>query len=135
MSRINISSGSQMEAQMAYSRAVVVDDWIMLSGTTGYNYQTGEISDDLVEQAEQVLANINKVLTEAGSSMSDVVRVVYILPDRKEFPKIWPVLRKWFGDVLPASMMFEATLYTDEMKVEMEVTAKKGCGKKRSAAL
>ncbi|KAF5123505.1 RutC family protein [Metarhizium brunneum] len=128
MSRTNISSGSAFEAEIGYSRAVVVDDWVMVSGTTGYNYQTGEISDNVAEQAEQTLCNVDKALMEAGSCMADVVRVQYILPDRDDFPKTWPVLRKWFGDVKPAAMMIQSALMKEEMKIEIEVTAKKGCG-------
>jgi len=130
MSRVNISSGSAFEAQIGYSRAVVVDDWVLVSGTTGYNYQTGEISSKVEEQAEQVLLNVSKALEEAGSSMADVVRVQYVLPDRDDFPKTWPVLQKWFGDVRPAAMMVQSALMKEEMKIEIEVTAKKGCGKK-----
>jgi enamine deaminase RidA (YjgF/YER057c/UK114 family) len=77
-----------------------------------------------------VLFNISKALEEVGSSMADVVRVQYILPDRDDFPKTWPVLQKWFGDVRPAAMMIQSALMKEEMKIEIEVTAKKGCGKK-----
>ncbi|VUC37707.1 unnamed protein product [Clonostachys rosea] len=129
MSRINISSGSAFEAEIGYSRAVVVDGWVLVSGTTGYDYQTGKISPNVEEQAEQTLANIAKALEEAGSSMSEVVRVQYVLPDRDDFPKTWPVLKKWFGDVCPAAMMIESKLMKEEMKIEIEVTAKKGCAK------
>lgn len=60
--------------------------------------------------------------------MKDVVRVRYILPDRDDFPKTWPVLQKWFGDVRPAATMLQASLMKDEMKIEIEVTARKDCG-------
>jgi enamine deaminase RidA (YjgF/YER057c/UK114 family) len=72
------------------------------------------------------MANIDKALREAGSSMSEAVRVRYILPNRSDFPSVWPVLRKWFGDVRPAATMVQAELMLDEMKIEIEVTAKKG---------
>lgn len=60
--------------------------------------------------------------------MTDVVRVRFILPDRNDFPRTWPVLKKWFGDVRPAATMVQATLMNEEMKIEIEATAKKGCG-------
>lgn len=63
--------------------------------------------------------------------MADVVRVRYILPDRSEFPKTWPALKKWFGEVRPAATMVESGLMKEEMKIEIEVTAKKGCGTKK----
>lgn len=84
----------------------------------------------MAEQADQTLTNINKALVEAGSCMGDVVRVHYILPNRNDFPATWPVLKKWFGEVRPAATMFQAGLMKDEMKIEIEVTAKKGCSKK-----
>lgn len=95
-----------------------------------YDYKTGNISPNVEEQAEQTLRNIAAALKEAQSSMADVVRVQYILPDRKEFPKTWPVLQRWFGDVRPAAMMIQAELMKEEMKIEIEVTARRGCGQK-----
>jgi len=93
-----------------------------------YDYSTGEISPDVVEQTEQVMLNIDAALREAGSGMKDVVRVRYVFPDRNDFPKCWPVLRKWFGDVRPAAIMIQAGLLEEIMKVEIEVTAKKSIG-------
>ncbi|UKZ74270.1 hypothetical protein TrVFT333_001932 [Trichoderma virens FT-333] len=126
MPRELISSGSKFEGEIGYSRAVVVDDFVFVSGTTGYDYATGEISEDVVQQTEQTMINIDKALRDAGSSVSEVVRVRYILPDRSDFPLVWPVLRKWFGNVRPAATMVQSTLMVDEMKIEIEVTAKKG---------
>ena len=64
-----ISSGSTFERDIGYSRAVVDGDWVFVSGTTGFDYETMAISDDVVEQAEQCLINIEKALVEAGSRM------------------------------------------------------------------
>ncbi|KZL65355.1 endoribonuclease l-psp [Colletotrichum incanum] len=125
MTRQNISSGSAFEAQIGYSRAVVSDDFIFVSGTTGYNYQTGVISPNIVEQTEQTMQNIAAALAEAGAEIKDVVRVRYILPDRRDFQKTWPVLQKYFGEVRPAATMVQAGLMEEAMKIEVEVTAKK----------
>ncbi|KAH7189305.1 Endoribonuclease L-PSP/chorismate mutase-like protein [Fusarium flagelliforme] len=129
-SRQNISSGSAFEEQIGYSRAVVTGDWVFVSGTTGYDYETGQISSDVAEQADQTMKNIAAALESAGASVSDVVRVKYILPDRDDFPKTWSVLKKWFGEVRPAATMVQSGLMKDEMKIEIEVTARIGCGKK-----
>ncbi|MEJ2117388.1 MAG: Rid family hydrolase, partial [Alphaproteobacteria bacterium] len=75
MTRQNISSGSPFEDQIGYSRAVVDGDWIFVSGTTGYDYATMTISDDVVEQCAQTFRNIEAALKEAGASLADVVRV------------------------------------------------------------
>jgi enamine deaminase RidA (YjgF/YER057c/UK114 family) len=125
MSRKLISSGSTFEAQIAYSRAVVAGDWVFVSGTTGFDYSTMTIADDLLMQAEQCLRNIEAALRQAGASLKDVVRVTYVLPNGSEFEQCWPVLRKYFGDVRPAAMMISAGLADPRMKIEIEVTALK----------
>jgi len=121
--RSRISSGSAFEAQIGYSRAVVAGDWVFISGTTGFDYSTMTISSDIVEQAEQCLKNIQSALQQAGSSMADVVRVTYVLPDASKFEHCWPVLRKYFGEVRPAAMMISAGLADPRMLIEIEVTA------------
>jgi enamine deaminase RidA (YjgF/YER057c/UK114 family) len=125
MTRKLISSGSTFEAQIGYSRAVVAGDWVFVSGTTGFDYSTMTIADDVVAQAEQCLKNIESALREAGSSLADVVRVHYILPDATQFERCWPVLRKSFGEVRPAATMLSAGLADPRMKIEIEVTALK----------
>lgn len=125
-----ISSGSTFEAEIGYSRAVVQGDWVFVSGTTGFDYSTMSISSDLQEQTEQCLKNISSALEQAGSSLKDVVRVTYVLPNGEEFPQCWPVLRQHFGDIRPAAMMISAGLSDPRMRIEIEVTALKqssGC--------
>ena len=125
MNRRLISSGSTFEAQIGYSRAVVAGDWVFVSGTTGFDYATMSISDNLLEQTEQCLKNIEAALREAGAGLQDVVRVTYVLPDGSEFEQCWPVLRKYFGESRPAAMMISAGLADPRMKIEIEVTALK----------
>ena len=125
MNRTLISSGSTFEAQIGYSRAVVAGDWVFVSGTTGFDYDTMSIDDDLVLQTEQCMRNIESALQQANSSLTDVVRVTYVLPDAAEFSRCWPVLRKYFGEVRPAAMMISAGLADPRMKIEIEVTALK----------
>lgn len=125
MTRRLISSGSTFEEQIGYSRAVVAGDWVFVSGTTGFDYSTMSIADDLLQQTEQCLKNIQAALQEAGSGLDDVVRVTYVLPDASEFEQCWPVLRKYFGEVRPAAMMISAGLADPRMKIEIEVTALK----------
>lgn len=125
MPRTLISSGSPFEQHMAYSRAVVAGDWVFVSGTTGFDYQTMAISDNVVDQARQCLLNIDAALQRAGASLRDVVRVTYVLPTASDFEPCWPVLREFFGDVRPAATMISAGLVDPRMKIEIEVTALK----------
>jgi len=125
MTRRLISSGSTFEQEIGYSRAVVAGDWVFVSGTTGFDYTNMTIAQGLVEQTEQCLKNIASALQQAGSSLADVVRVTYVLPNASEFPECWPVLRKYFGGVRPAAMMISAGLADPRMRIEIEVTAVK----------
>jgi len=125
MKRTLISSGSTFEEQIGYSRAVVQGDWIFVSGTTGYDYSTMTLAEGIQAQAEQCLKNIESALKQAGSSLRDVVRVTYVVPNAAEFQQCWPVLRQYFGDVRPAAMMISANLLDPRMRIEIEVTALK----------
>jgi enamine deaminase RidA (YjgF/YER057c/UK114 family) len=129
-----ISSGSTFEAQIGYSRAVVDGDWVHVSGTTGYDYTTMTISGDVVEQAEQSMRNIQAVLTEAGSSLAEVVRVRYLLPSREDFELCWPTLRRYFGQVRPAATMLVCGLADPTMKIEIEVYARRSAAEPTTQA-
>jgi enamine deaminase RidA (YjgF/YER057c/UK114 family) len=123
MARRLISSGSTFEQEIGYSRAVVEGDWIFVSGTTGFDYSKMTIAPDVVEQARQCFENIKSALESANSSLADVVRVMYILPDGSDFRRCWPVLREYFGDVRPAATMIVAGLLEPAMRIEIQVTA------------
>ena len=128
MTRKLISSGSTFEKEIGYSRAVVVDNWVLVSGTTGFDYSKMSISDDLLEQAEQCFQNIEAALHQAGSSMKEVVRVTYVFPQAEDFEKCWPIMRKYLGDVRPSAMMLTAGLSDPRMKIEIQVTAYRSAG-------
>ncbi len=123
MNHILISSGSTFESNIAYSRALVSGSWVFVSGTTGFDYSTMTIPDNILQQTEQCFKNIETALLAAGSCLQDVVRVTYILPVSSDFEECWPVLRKYFGAVRPAATMISAGLVDPRMKIEIEVTA------------
>ncbi|MBS0198323.1 MAG: RidA family protein [Planctomycetes bacterium] len=132
MERQLISSGSTFEATIGYSRALVVGDWVFVSGTTGFDYAKMTIEADIAAQTRRCLLNIQSALEKAGATLADTVRVQYILPEAAEFEKCWPVLREFFGEVRPAATMIAAGLADPRMKIEIEVTALRGSGSKRA---
>jgi enamine deaminase RidA (YjgF/YER057c/UK114 family) len=125
MTRRLISSDSQFEKDIGYSRAVVDGEWVFVSGTTGFDYAANSISDNLLDQTEQCMKNIQAALQQAGADLGDIVRVTYILPKAERFPDCWPVLRKYFGLIRPAATMISAGLADPRMQIEIEVTARK----------
>ncbi len=128
MSRERISQGSEFEQTIGYSRAIVDGRWVFVAGTTGFDYSTMTISDNIVDQVDQTLANIDDALVRAGSGADDAVRVRYLLPDRDDFEACWPSLRRYFGNSRPAATMIVVGLQDPRMKIEIEVTALKPAG-------
>jgi enamine deaminase RidA (YjgF/YER057c/UK114 family) len=125
MARKLVSSGSSFEVEVGYSRAVVDGDWVFVSGTTGFDYTTMTMPDDVVAQCRQAMRNIESALTQAGADFADIVRVRYILPQREDFEPCWPVLKEYLGNVRPAATMIQAGLFDPRMKIEIEVTARR----------
>ena len=124
MTRKLISSGSEFEELAGYSRAVVDGAWVFVSGTTGFDYAAGTISDDVVEQTEQTFRNIEIALTEAGASLADIVRIRIFVVDRADFEKIVPIIGRHCRAARPANTTVIAPLVDPRMKVEIEVTAR-----------
>ncbi len=123
MSRRLISSGSSFEALAGYSRAVVQGPFVFVSGTTGFDYKAGTISDDPAAQVAQCFVNIEAALAEAGATLSDTVRIVVYLARRDLFDIVAPALGKKLGDIRPANTTVIAELADPRMLVEIEVTA------------
>lgn len=79
MKRRNISSGPKFEEEGAYSRVVIVGPWTYLSGCSDFDYGTGTIGSDVVEQTERTFHNIAAALSAADAKFSDVIRLSIIL--------------------------------------------------------
>src|SRR5690606_14541442 len=94
-----ISTGSPFEVTFGYSRAVRHDDTVYVSGTTGYDYATMTMPDDVGQQAANALATIDKALHDAGSSIQDTVRVVYYVGDRADVDAVVKAVGPVFKDI------------------------------------
>ncbi len=125
MERRLISSGSDYERAFGYSRAVVAGDGVFVSGTTGFDYATMTISPDVAAQTRQCFRTIAAALAEAGSSLGDVVRVVYYLPDRADWDAAAAVIGEIFAEIRPAATVVFCGLLDPRMKIEIEVTARR----------
>lgn len=125
MSKRLISSGSAFETLAGYSRAVVDGDWIHVSGTTGFDYSSMTIAEDLATQTRQVFANIAAALAQAGATLDDVVRVNYYLTERAFFKEVAPLFGEYFAKARPAATAVVCDLVDERMKIEIEVTARK----------
>ncbi len=125
MPRQLISSGSRFEAEGCYSRAVVDGDFVFVSGTTGFDYETMTISADVAEQTRQTFRNIEAALRKAGASLKDAVRATYYVVDADDWPTIYPVFKEFLGESRPAATPIICGLVDPRMKIEIEITARK----------
>jgi enamine deaminase RidA (YjgF/YER057c/UK114 family) len=126
MTRRLISTGSPFEKTGGYSRAVVDGDFAFVSGTTGYDYTTMVMPADVTAQTQNCFKTIGAALTEAGFELADIVRATYYIIDRDDADAVFAVTGAHFGEIRPASsILVVAGLLKPEMKVEIEVTAKR----------
>jgi len=126
MSRRLISTGSPFEKTAGYSRAVIDEDFAFVSGTTGYDYATMSIPSDVTSQSRNCFKMIESALKEGGFTMADIVRATYYITDTKEADALFAVCGEILGDIRPAAtLLVVAGLYKPEMKVEIEVTARR----------
>jgi enamine deaminase RidA (YjgF/YER057c/UK114 family) len=126
MSRRLISTGSPFEKTAGYSRAVVDGDFCFVAGTTGYDYATMTMPGDVTSQSRNCFKTIAAALQEAGFAMADIVRATYYITDVKDADAHFMVCGEFLGDIRPAAtLLVVASLLKPEMKIEIEVTAKR----------
>ena len=126
MSRRLISTGSPFEKSAGYSRAVVDGDFAFVAGTTGYDYTTMTMPSDVTSQSRNCFKTVEAALTEAGFAMADIVRATYYVTDARDADEHFAVCGEVLGEIRPAATLLVVVgLYKPEMKVEIEVTAKR----------
>lgn len=125
MPRKQLSTGSPMEKTAGYSRAIIDGDWCFVSGTTGYDYTTMQMPVDVKSQARNCFKTITQTLEQEDFSLADIVRVHYYVTSRQNANILFPIFGEYLGDIRPAATLIICDLLTEEMKVEIEVTAKK----------
>ena len=125
MTRTLISTGSPFEKIAGYSRAVADGDWCWVAGTTGYDYTAMAMPESVEAQTVNAMETIAKALKDAGFDLADVVRATYYITDAAMMDVVFPIVGRYFADVRPAASMIVCGLVKPEMKVEIEVTAKR----------
>jgi enamine deaminase RidA (YjgF/YER057c/UK114 family) len=126
MSRRLVSTGSPFEKTAGYSRAVVDGDFAFVAGTTGYDYATMTMPADVTSQSRNCFKTIEAALKEADFTMADIVRATYYIIDAGDADAHFAVCGEVLGEIRPAAtLLVVAGLYKPEMKVEIEVTAKR----------
>ena len=126
MPRRLISTGSPLEKTVGYSRAVIDGDFAFVAGTTGYDYATMTMPADVTSQSRNCFKTIEAALKEGGFAMADIVRATYYVTRPEDVDAHFAVCGEILGDIRPAATLLVVTaLAKPEMKVEIEVTAKR----------
>ena len=126
MTRRLISTGSPFEKTAGYSRAVIDGDFAFVAGTTGYDYGTMTMPADVTSQTRNCFKTIEAALKDGGFAMADIVRATYYVTDAGNAEAVLAVCGEVLGDIRPAATILTvAGLYKPEMKVEIEVTARR----------
>jgi enamine deaminase RidA (YjgF/YER057c/UK114 family) len=125
MSRRLISSGSPFEQAFGYSRAVVDGGYVFISGTTGYDYATMTMPEDVADQARNIVTTFATALKEAGASLADIVQLRTFVTSPAYCEPVLAVQGEIFGKIRPAASIYVVSgLLRPEMKVEIEATAR-----------
>ena len=126
MSRRLISTGSPFEKTAGYSRAVVDGDFVFISGTTGYDYKTMTMPAEVGAQTRNCFNTISGVLKDAGFALADIVRATYYITNASDTDEVFAVCGEYLGAIRPAAtILVVAGLIKPEMKIEIEITAKR----------
>jgi enamine deaminase RidA (YjgF/YER057c/UK114 family) len=126
MSRRLVSTGSPFEKTAGYSRAVIDGDFAFVAGTTGYDYATMTMPEDVTSQTRNCFKTIAAALKDGGFAMADIVRATYYIINAADADRVLAVCGENFADIRPASTLLVVVgLYKPEMKVEIEVTARR----------
>ena len=120
-----ISSGSTFEKTYGYSRAIISGEEVHISGTTGYDYATMTMPDDVARQTQNIYGTLQKVMREAGGVLADIVRLRTFVTDAAYCEPVLEVQGQVFGEVRPAAtIVVVSALLKPEMKVEIEADAR-----------
>ncbi|QUS37120.1 RidA family protein [Falsirhodobacter algicola] len=124
-----IKTGSKFEDHASYSRIVAVGDWIFVSNTAGRNPETKEIPEDVIEQTEQVFANIERALAAVESCLGDVVVSRVFIQDPADTEAVMTCIGGKFRGIDPTTTVTCPPLGSSVYKVELEVTAYRDASK------
>jgi enamine deaminase RidA (YjgF/YER057c/UK114 family) len=123
--RQRVSSGTEWELAVGFSRAVRVDRFVMVSGTTATDEKGRPVGiGDVAAQTEYTIQKIERALQATGATLADVVRTRIYVINADDWEAVGRVHGKYFGEIRPANTLVEISkIVGDEYLVEIEVDA------------
>ncbi len=119
-----IHSSGAPAAVGPYSQALLVGRQLFSSGQIGLDPDSGElVGEEFADQARQVFKNLAAVLTQAGMSFADVVRVSVFLTDIDDFAELNEIYAEYFAPPYPARVTLEASALPKDAQLEIALEA------------
>ena len=119
----SISTDKAPAAVGPYSQAIVSGAFVFASGQIPVNPETGDVPDDIVDQARQALTNLKNVLEAAGSGMDKAVRVTVYITDISAFADVNKVYAEFFEEPYPSRSCVEVSKLPKGVKIEIDAIA------------
>lgn len=109
-----------------YSQAIQIDRQLYISGQIPLNPTTGQLEMDTIEMATtRVLQNIEALLTEAGFTKDDVMKVSIFMKDLNEFQAMNAVYSGFFTGIAPARETVQVSKLPLDVSIEISCIAYK----------
>ena len=122
--RINVSSGTQWEDKIGYSRAVRIGKLVEVSGTAAIDRERIVAPGDPYQQTRFIIQKIEKALEDAGASLNDVIRTRIYVTNIKDWDAVGKAHGEFFKNIKPVTSMVEVkSLIDPNFVVEIEATA------------
>lgn len=109
------------EALGPYSQAIQAGDFVYVSGQIGINPETGELAEGIKKQTEQVMKNLQAILTEANADFSQAVKFTIYLSSMDDFATVNDIYGSYLTEPYPARATFEVSKLPKDALVEIEV--------------
>ncbi|MCK0535278.1 MULTISPECIES: RidA family protein [unclassified Anaerobiospirillum] len=120
MSKEVITSANAPKAIGPYSSAISLGNMLFVSGQIPVNPQSGDMPEDIKDQANQSLSNLKALVEEAGFTLADVVKTTVFLADIGDFTAVNEVYSTYFAQPYPTRSCVAVKDLPKGARVEIE---------------
>lgn len=124
-----ISTDSAPSAIGTYSQAVLINNFLYVSGQIALDPKNMKMVEGIDNQIEMVFKNIKEILKEADMDFSNVIKLTILLDNLENFEKVNEIMSELFEKPYPARAAFEVSKLPKNSSIEIETIAYKGSGK------
>ena len=124
-----ISTDNAPSAIGTYSQAILINDFLYISGQIALDPKNMKMVEGIDNQIEMVFKNIKEILREAEMDFSNVIKLTILLDNLENFEKVNEIMSELFEKPYPARAAFEVSKLPKNSSIEVETIAYKGSAK------